>query len=247
VLRTAAGAVSGDDSRVVPGGGQMPPGGLGDLRVQVDGGDQFVAEAVGEQGRVVAGARADLQDRVAVPYLQLRQHLRHQGRLAAGRDQLAVAYAGGQRGVGVRAAQPALASARVGVLAPQSLVAVLGTDEVVRHEEVTRDALEGLPPARVTGPGPARLDLAHQRRPRRGGEVVQAVVDDVRAHTSTVRREAPRGERLNAPFREPFPVVLSLESSVLASETIERWLQFPGDNPRTPGRTEPGADQSDFL
>ena len=36
---------------------------LGDLRVQVDGRDQLVAEPVREQRGVVAGAGADLQDR----------------------------------------------------------------------------------------------------------------------------------------------------------------------------------------
>jgi hypothetical protein len=48
----------------VSGGGQVLPGRFGDLRFQVDGGDEVVvAEPVGQQGRVETGPGADLQDR----------------------------------------------------------------------------------------------------------------------------------------------------------------------------------------
>jgi hypothetical protein len=52
-----------------------------------------------------------------------------------------------------------------------------------------RHRLERLPPHGIRGPGPARVDLPHQRRPRLGGEAVfRLVVPSVRVHGSTVAR-----------------------------------------------------------
>ncbi|CAL9595210.1 hypothetical protein SUDANB1_05309 [Streptomyces sp. enrichment culture] len=185
-LRHAPGAVAGDDDRVVPGGCQVPAGRLGDLRVEVDGGDLVVAQPVGQQRRVVAGAGADLQDRVALRDTQRGQHVRHQGGLAAGGHQLAVAQPGGQRGVLVGAPHPPRTRFGVGALSPAAFVAARDTDVVVRHEEVPRDRREGLPPARVGVPGPARPDPPHQRLPRGGGEIVELPAGCVTAHVSTV-------------------------------------------------------------
>lgn len=57
------------DGGRVSGGLQMPAGRFGDLRVEIDGGDPGITEPMGQQGGVVAAARADFQDGVAVPYL----------------------------------------------------------------------------------------------------------------------------------------------------------------------------------
>lgn len=114
----AAGAVAGDDVRVESGRVEVAAGGVGDVRVEVDGGDVGGAEPVGEEGGVPAGARADLQDLVALADPQVGEHLRHQRRLAAGGEEFAVAQPCGERGVGVDPFEPGQAPHRVGVLAP---------------------------------------------------------------------------------------------------------------------------------
>lgn len=202
-LRHPSRPVPGDDGRVVPGGVQMPACRLRDVGVQIDGRDQVVPQPVREQGGVVTGAGADLQHPVPVLHLQLGQHLRHQRRLAAGGDQHPVAHPRGERCVRVRAPHPAVTPPGVALLAPQPLEAARDADVVVRHEEVPGNALERLPPIRVGVPRPARLDLAHQRRAGLGGEAFQVVIHSVRAHTSTVRPDASRGEHHGTPVRNP--------------------------------------------
>src|SRR5690606_16441164 len=142
-------------------GVEVPPGRFGDVRVEVDGGDQaVVAEPVGQQGGVVAAAGADLQDPLSVPYVQAGQHQRHQGGLAAGGEQLAVAQPDRQRRVLVRSPQPPLPCAGGGVLAPTAFVAADDAGVVGRHEEVPWYGGERLPPRRVGVEGPARAASA---------------------------------------------------------------------------------------
>ena len=42
-------------------------------------------------------------------------------------------------------------------------------------------------------------------------------------------------------------VVLSLESSVSRSETMDSVLHLPGDDPRTPGRDDQGLTGATFV
>jgi hypothetical protein len=166
----------------------MRPRRFGDLRVQIDGRHQAVAEPVGQQRGVISGARADLEYGVAVPYVELFEHPRHQGGLAAGGEQLAVADPGGQRPVRVRPSQPPHPPYRIRVLAPQALVPARPALEVVGHEEMPRDLLERRPPGRVGQPA-TRDDLPHQRPPCFGGGVGEPL--RVHIHASTLLLHRP--------------------------------------------------------
>ncbi|OSY50765.1 hypothetical protein BG846_03607 [Streptomyces fradiae ATCC 10745 = DSM 40063] len=168
-------AVAGDDGRVVAGLVEAGAGRVGDVRVDVHGRDARVAQAVGEQGRVVPGPRADLQRGVAVPYVEGVQHVRHEGRLAGGGDQFAAAQQGAQRPVLVGAVQPAPPRLRCGVVAPQPFVPAVGADVVVGDEQVPGHVREGRPPGRV-GQRALGVEPGHEPPPRPAGGLGERVV-----------------------------------------------------------------------
>jgi hypothetical protein len=65
---------AGDQERRVPGVPERGAGSGGDLRVDFHGRYEVFAEPVAEQAGGVAGARADLQDAVAVLDLEVFEH-----------------------------------------------------------------------------------------------------------------------------------------------------------------------------
>ena len=94
--------------------GQVFAGGVDQFGIEVDRADSMIAEPVGEEGGVVAGAGADLEHPVPRPCREPLEHPRHNRRLARGRGGNrtpgGVRGAGlrGQRLVGVDHVQPAL-------------------------------------------------------------------------------------------------------------------------------------------
>lgn len=69
------------DGGPVPGAGQGLPGALGDGRVKLDRGYLVVAEALREDGGVVAGARSDLEHPFGTGHVEGVEHHGHEAGL----------------------------------------------------------------------------------------------------------------------------------------------------------------------
>ena len=153
--RVAFRAVCGDYGDRVARRGQGVAGVFGDLGVDLDAGHIFRPESVGEQGSVVAGASADLEDAVTGLGMQGGEHLRDHvgltgraGDVAAGLPRSAgmpVIDLGHHRTSAVGTLQP-----RLRVLGPvqrHEPVTVVAPD-CLGDEQMTRHGRERLPPAR---------------------------------------------------------------------------------------------------
>ena len=86
----------------VPGAGQQPPGLLHHVLEHIHGDHQVLAAYdLGQQRRVVAGARAHLEDVQALAQVEELEHPGHQRGLRGGAGRHPADAPGGQRGVGV--------------------------------------------------------------------------------------------------------------------------------------------------
>lgn len=77
----ALGAVTGSEVGMTPDASQSLAGGVDEFGVDVEGKDVVVAEAVGQQGGVVASASPDLQDPLTVADIEGFKHAHPSGRV----------------------------------------------------------------------------------------------------------------------------------------------------------------------